>query len=288
MKKTETGRRLAVDLLFDLLGTSVYSVAVQCFSAPNNIAPGGVSGISVLINYLTGLPISILSFCLNVPLLLMAWYFLGHRFTLRTLKTVVVMTVMLELAEFLPVYQGNPILAALFGGVLEGFGLAVVFMRGSTSGGSDIASRLLQLKFPYMPVGRLLLVVDGLVLVAAAVVYRSIENALFGLIVIYTSTHVIDGVLYGLDVGKVMLIISKSHGKIADGVNRELGRGCTILSATGSYTGEDRPVLLCAVRRQEYVTLKRLVRSVDPEAFLLVMEANEVIGEGFKSIEKDG
>ena len=276
-------KRIAVDILFDFVGSFICSTGLQCFSAPNNIAPGGVTGLGIIVNYLTGINLSALTFLINVPLLALAWFFLGRYFTINTLKSVVIFSITLEICGHLPVYEGEIMLAAIYGGVLSGIGLALVFMRGSTTGGTDIASRLIQLKFPGLSIGRLMLIVDGFILLIAAVVYRNVENALYGLITIFTTTRMIDSILYGLDTGKVMMVVSRQPEEIASAIITQLNRGCTFLQARGSYTKEDRPVLLCAVRKGEFHNLKRLVYSIDPGAFLLALEANEILGEGFKT-----
>lgn len=283
-KDRSFGKTFAIDVVFDIAGSALFSVGLMCFSAPNNIAPGGVSGISIMLNYLFGIPVSALTMLLNIPLLILAWIFLGHKFTLKTLKSVAILTVMLELMDFLPEYMGNPLLAALYGGVLQGVGIALVFMRSSTTGGSDIASRLIQLKFPEFSVGRLILCVDGLVLIAAAIVYRNIENALYGLIAIFSSSTIIDRLLYGLDTGKLMMIITTKPDDISRAVIDELGRSCTMLDGKGSFSKREQPVLFCAVRKNQYFELKRIVHRADPAAFMVALEANEVIGEGFKDI----
>jgi uncharacterized membrane-anchored protein YitT (DUF2179 family) len=278
-----------IDILFDVLGCAVYAVGVQIFSSPNNIAPGGVTGTSILVEYLTGFPLSLMTLLLNIPLLLMAWFLLGKRFTLRTMVTVGILSGMLELTSFIHfAYRGEMILAALFGGVLEGVGLGLVFMRGSTTGGTDVASRLIQLGFPQLSVGRLMLAVDACVLAASAIVYRNIENALYGLVAIFTATSIIDKLLYGLDAGRVLLIISQMEREIATAISEQLERGCTFLEGRGSYTGADRPVLLCVVRRNQFHRVKRLTYAIDPTAFVMTMEATEVIGEGFKPPQGEG
>ena len=276
-------KKWLLDILHDIAGGLLFAVATQCFNAPNNIAPGGVSGISILINHLFGVPISVMSLLLNIPLLLAAFFLLGRKFTYKTMKTVLIMTLMLEVAgRVFPQYHGNTILAALYGGVFSGIGLAVVFMRGSTTGGTDIIARLLQLKLPYLPVGRLLLMVDACVLIGAAIVYKNIESALYAMIAIFTGTRLVDSILYGLDTGKVLLIISEKHGSISKIIETQLHRGCTLLQGSGTYTGQERPVLMCAVRKQQFYELKTLVHGIDPTAFIMVLEANEVLGQGFK------
>lgn len=283
-KNKSLAKTLVVDVAFDIAGCVLFALGLMCFSSPNNIAPGGVSGISIMIHYLFGIPVSALVMLFNIPLLILAWVMLGREFTLKTLKSVVIFTVMLEIASFLPEYRGNPILAALYGGVLQGFGMALVFMRSSTTGGSDIVSRLIQLKFPAFSVGRLLLCVDGFVLVAAAAVYQNIENALYGLIAIFSSTTIIDRLLYGLDTGKLMMIMTTKPDEISRAVIDRLGRSCTMLDGKGSFTRREQPVLLCVVRKAQYFELKRIVHQADPAAFVIAMEAGEVIGNGFKDI----
>ncbi|MFV0401748.1 MAG: YitT family protein [Oscillospiraceae bacterium] len=281
-----TGKQVketSLDILFDIVGCLLFAVGVQSFSAPNNLPPGGVTGVAVIINYLTGFPISWVSFAINIPILVLALIFLGKKFTLRTLKTVVILTLALEVCERIGAYQEDIMLAALIGGVLQGLGLGIVFWRGSTTGGVDIIGRLIQLKFPHLSLGRLMMLIDGLVLVATAVVYRNIGNALYALILIYACGRVIDAVIYGMDKGRVMMIISEKQEEIAALIHSELDRGATLLEGRGTYTDKARPVLFCAVRTQQFHQLKRLVYSIDPSAFLVALEADEIVGEGFKA-----
>lgn len=282
MKKGEA-KQIAIDVVFDVAGCFISALGTQVFNAPNSIAPGGVTGVSILLNYLFGLPISIVTLAINIPLLIVAYFLLGRRITLRTFRTVLIMTAMLALINaHIPVYQGEEMLAALYGGVLSGVGLALVFMRASTTGGTDIIARIIQKKFPDLAVGRLLLILDAFVLVAAALVYRNIESALFAMVGIFTRTRVLDSILYGLDTGKVMMIVSARYEELARAINAKIRRGCTLLDAKGTYTMQERPMLFCVVRKSQYYELKRLINSVDPEAFTIAMEANEIIGKGFK------
>lgn len=286
MAQSKDFRISLADVLFDIAGCTLVSIGVTCFSSPNNIAPGGVTGLSVMGNYLFGIPISVLTFGLNIPLLILAWRFLGHGFTLKTMKSVVVLTVMLQLVSmFMPVYRGNALLAAIYGGVLGGSGVAMVFMRSSTTGGTDIASRLLQLKFPAMSVGKLILCVDAFVLVTAAFVYQNIENALYGLISIFASTSLIDSLLYGLDTGRFMMIMTMRPDELSKAVIERLNRSCTLLEGKGSFTKREQPVVMCVVRKAQYFELKRIVHDIDPSAFMVALEASEVVGQGFKDIE---
>ena len=274
---------LAADLFFDLSGGFLIALGTQMFNAPNRIAPGGVSGLAIIINYLTGLPISLMVLAFNIPLLILGWIFLGKGSTLKTVKSVLIMTAMLQVVQILGwTYQGDTILAALYGGVLGGLGVALVLIRGSTTGGTTIAAQLMQTKMRSMPVGRLMFGLDGVVLLIAAVVYRDIETALFAMVTIFTQARIIDSILYGLDMGKVLLIVTQFHEEVAARIVDEIGRGCTLLEGTGAYTGQERPVMLCAVRKNQVYQVKRTVLGIDPGAFIMAMEANEIIGKGFK------
>lgn len=284
----QTAKEFGVDTLYDILGSIAYALGVHVFTAPNQIAPGGVVGVATLANYLSNgrLPIGTVSLVINIPILLLAYRFLGKHFTNKTLKTLLISTVMLDVvAAPLPVYTGNPILVALFGGVLIGAGLALVFMRGSTTGGGDIAARLLQMRMPYLPIGRAILIVDCAVLLVAALVYRQLESAMYGLITIFATTRVIDSMLYGLDAGRMVLVVSDRSEEIADGIIEVLDRTATLLHARGAYKKTEQLMLLSAVRKEEFHKLRDMVHRIDPNAFIIVAEAGEIIGEGFKPLK---
>lgn len=277
-----------LDVLYDIAGGFVMAVAISCFVSPAQMVPGGISGLSILVNYLIGVPVGTMNMAFNIPLLLLAWRFLGRKFTLKTLRSVFIQSVMIDLsAAWLPVYTGDRIMAALFGGIGMGVGLALVFMRGSTTGGGDIVSRLIQLRCRHISIGKLMFAVDVGVLLLSVAVFRNIESGLYGMINIYTSGRVLDSILYGLDTGKVLLVISDQNRQIADRIMETLERGVTFLRGVGGWSGEDKRVLLCAVRAAQCYRVEEIVRGIDPEAFLIVMEANEIAGEGFRPITEE-
>ena len=284
----QKAREFLLDVLYDGAGGAVFAIGLGCFVGPAQIAQGGVSGLSIIINYLTGLPVGSLNMGINIPLLLLAWRFLGRRFTLKTLRSVFIQSVMIDLVGlWLPVYAGDRIMSALFGGVAIGVGLAPVFMRGSTTGGTDIVSRLIQLRFRHVSIGKLLFMVDTAVLLLSVAVFRNIETGLYGMITIYTSNRILDGILYGLDTGKVVLVISEKNQQIAQQVMDRLERGATFLQAEGAWSGQEKKVLLCVVRAVQCYRVEEIVRAADPDAFLVVMEANQIAGEGFRPITSD-
>lgn len=284
----EKAKEFALDLLYTVAGAAILAVGVSCFVGPAQIAPGGVSGLSILVNFLTDLPVGAVNLAFNIPLILLAWKFLGRRFTLRTLVTVLIQSVLMDVITlWIPVYTGERIMAALFGGVASGVGLALVFMRGSTTGGTDIVSRLLQLRYRHLSIGRLLFSVDVVVLLLSVAVFRNIEAGLYGMIAIFASGKVLDNILYGLDTGKVLLVVSGKNQEIAARIMETLKRGVTFLHGSGAWSGTERQVLLCAVRAQQCYRVEEIVRAADPDAFLVVMEANQIAGEGFRPITSD-
>lgn len=281
-------KQIALDLLCDVACGILNGISVAMFTAPNRIAPGGVTGIATIINFLFGLPIGTGAMLINIPLLFVAYKILGRRFTLLTLKSTFIMSLFIDLcAMFLPPYQGNLLLAAMFGGATGGIGLGLVFMRGSTTGGTDILCRLAKLKFPHMPFGKVLLVLDGFVIVAAAVVYQNIESALYALVTILASSKMIDMILYGLDKGKVVYVVSACNREIAKAIIEEMDRSATLLKSVGAYSQKDQEMLMCAVRDDQYPLLKKIVLQIDKNAFMIVADAGEILGEGWRGIDSE-
>ena len=267
-------KKLVADALFYLAGTVLYALAVNIFTAPNNVVPGGVTGVATLLNYLFGLPIGTLIFIINLPLFFLSWRFLGREFTVRTIIVTTVGAAIIDLlAPFVPPFRGDSMLVAVFGGVLAGAGLGLIYMRGATTGGSEIVARLLERRFHHIPIGRLILAVDGVVVAAAAVVYQNVESALYAMVMIFVSSSV--------------MVLTGKEREIADDILKTMGRGVTMLNATGAYTGDERRVLLVAVRRSELYQLRTLVEEHDPEAFMIVTSTDEVLGKGFKSVQDE-
>lgn len=296
MKQKAEKVSLLLDLAHDLAGSLLCSVGTVFFVAPSNIAPGGASGIAIMVNYLFRLPIGATVFVINIPLLLLALRFLGRPFTLKTLRSLLINTLTTDLvatplaarfydSEALLGADGQ-LLGALFGGVLTGAGLAIIFLRDSTTGGTDIAGRLLQLKFPQLPIGRAMMLVDAVILLCSIAVFHSLRSGLYGMITLFVTSRVIDSIVYGVDKGTVALIMTAHSREIADAILCELERGATLLEASGAYSGERRQMIVCAVRTAQFHKLKTIVRRCDPHAFIIVTEAGEIYGEGFSEIGK--
>lgn len=280
---------LLMDIIFCVTGSFIYSVSVSMFTAPNKIAPGGVTGISTILFYLIHTPIGVMILVLNIPLFILGLKFIGGSFMIKSIVCTTLTSVFVDLLEATHVYKytSNLLLAALYGGILSGTGLGLIFLRGGTSGGTDIASRLLKLKFQHISMGRMMMILDAMVITVSAIVFRSVDSGLYALISIFASSRVIDSILYGSDNGKMAVIISENPDALANAIIGELGRGLTLLKGKGYYTGRERDVIMCAVRRPEAAQLRSVVKRIDPSAFIIMCEASEVIGFGFTPITKD-
>ena len=265
------GKERVLDLIFEVGGIFIMSIGIHCFLVPANIAPGGISGVAILIQYLWGLPIGMMTFVINVPIFVLSWRYLGRKYTLQSFGAVLLSTVILDyiVTPWLPMYTGERLIGSLFGGVFMGTGLGLVFLRGFSTGGTDAISFLLQLKFPHLPIGRALMMVDGLVLAISVFVFHNIEAGLFGVVALFAQTKVIDSIVYGSEHGQMFLIVSDKNMEIKDKILVDVDRGATILKAVGAYTMEERAVLLCAARKSQFGQIKRIVREVDPNASLL-------------------
>lgn len=271
------------------LASAVYAFGFcWCFD-PNGIAFGGITGVGQVIHAaLPVIPIGVAVILLNVPLFLLGWRLIGGKLLVSSLFAMAVSSVLLDLLDswhqFRPM---DPLMAAIFGGVLLGGSLGVIFLQGATTGGTDLIARLLKLRLAWLPMGKLMLGADLAVILLVAVVFRNVESALYGLIALYIMSVVMDKVLYGLDNAKVAYIISDRPQELVQAIYDQLDRGATLLKGEGAYTGEDKKVILCAFKQKQIVDLKQVIRRVDPSAFLIVHDAHEVLGDGFKSYHKE-
>jgi len=280
----QTARSLISDAIIISLGSALFALGLDIFLEPNNIAPGGVSGIAMIINYfLPSLPIGTLIIILNIPLFFAGWKFEGKPFLLKSLFGTVVSSLLINLFSSLYHYTSDPLLAAIYGGILIGAGLGIIFTRGATTGGSDIVGRLLKLKFPYLSMGRLVLVVDVIIITAAAITFGHFNYALYALISLYISSIVLDKILYGFDFAKVAYIITKYPEVVFKKIDTELERGATYLDGQGAYSGKPTKVILTAIKMRQIAQLKQIVRDVDPESFVIITDAHEVLGDGFRN-----
>ncbi len=271
------------------LGSVIFALSFDVFFSPNDIALGGATGLAQVINALIPLlPVGFVSILLNVPLFLAGWKYLGFRMLATSLFSMAVSSVAIDAINYVWRFPPmDPILAALCGGAVLGVGLGIVFMEGATTGGTDVVARLLKLKFPWLPMGQLILIPDIVVLALAAVTFGQLETALYGGVALFVTTKVMDTVLYGMDTAKVAYVISNQWRKIADALLTEQDRGVTILQGEGAYTGDEKRVLLVAFKQKEIAQIKHRVHEIDANAFFIVCDAHEVLGEGFGVYHKE-
>ena len=283
MKKT------LVSYFWITIGCIVYAIAFDWLFVPNQIGFGGITGIGQILNYyIPALPIGIVVIVLNIPLFLLGWKFLGAHLLVSSLYAMAASSVLMDIfAEMFTFQPMDAMLASIFGGVLIGAALGVVFAQGATTGGTDLAARLLKIPFAWLPTGKLLMLVDMTVLVAIVAAFRSLESGLYGLVALYIQGMVMDMVLYGLDQSKVAYIISSVPRETIRAIDDKLDRGVTVLHGEGAFSGQDKQVLMCAFRQKEIVTLKALVFELDPEAFIIVCSTHEVTGNGFRAYTKN-
>ena len=280
-------RRWIIDIILIIVGSTAYAAGIHCFSAPNDIAPGGVAGISTLLNSVTNIDISIWYGLINVPLIIIGFIFLGKKMMVKTFLSVAITTFMTDYGLFwLPIYEnGEKLLASLAAGILFGFGLGIVYFREGTTGGTDIINKLINKKYPHFSLGAIMLGTDAVVIVASRIVFDSFEAGLYAIIAIFISSKIMDMILYGSYEGKMLLIFSNKYHEISEYVMTKLNRGVTWLNATGAYSEKNIQVICCAVHKSEYSKIKRKVKEIDPRAFIIISSVGEVLGEGFRENE---
>ena len=281
--------RMVRDYTWIALGSVLYSLSFDWFYVPNQIGFGGLTALGMILNHLSpAIPIGTVVLVLNIPIFILGWKFLGGHTLVSSLFAMAATSVLVDLIAAIYTFPPmDPMLAAVFGGVSLGVALGMIFSKGATTGGTDLIARLLKLPFAWLPVGRLLLVVDLSMLLAVSIAFRSMESAMYGMISLYISTLVMDGVLYGMDQSKVAYIITATPRIMAEEIDRQLDRGVTFLRGEGSFSGKERLVLMCAFKQRQIVPLKALVHELDPQAFLIVCDAHEVLGQGFRRYQKN-
>ncbi len=263
------------------LGAVLTAIALNMFLIPNKVAAGGVSGMATILHYLVGAPVGVTMLALNIPLFLASIKVLGARFGLRTLYGAAILSVAIDLsAPFTPVLTHDLLLSSLYGGVLSGLGMGLVFRYGGTTAGTDLAAAIIN-KLTRISVGQALLGVDFFVISAAGIAFKSAELSLYALISLWLTSYIIDLVQEGPSTAKAFIIVSNAADEVARRVLAEMDRGVTYLNGRGGYTGQTRDVLFCVVTASEVVRLKELITAVDPTAFVIVADAHEVMGEGF-------
>ncbi|WP_409295697.1 YitT family protein [Peribacillus sp. SCS-26] len=271
-----------LEIGYVLFGSAVVAIAFNVFLLPNKIASGGVSGISTILHALLGWEPAYVQWAFNVPLFIAGLIFLGAQFGAKTLIGTVFLPFVVFLTSDWEPWTTDPLLGSLFGGIGVGLGLGVVFRGGASTGGTDLAAQIIN-KYTGLSLGTCVAIIDGMIVLAAAIFF-DIERGLYALIGLYVTSKTIDLVQVGIGRSKMAMVITAKEAEVRRGIIHEIDRGVTKLSGMGGYTDDERPVLMCVVDQTEFIKLKLLVKSIDPNAFVVVMDASEVLGEGFKRV----
>ena len=280
--------KVVVTVLKILLGCVLFSLGFNLFLIPNGLNAGGISGLAMLFVHVTGVgSIGLVTAVANLPVFALGGLKVGKKFAIGSLLGLILSSTLIDLMAVIPAPDTEPLVGAIYGGVLCGLGMGIVFSQGASTGGSDIIVRLLKLRWQNVPIGMINMFFDLTVVTLTGLVYRDISTALYSGVVIYLTGQVIDAVVYRFDYSKVVLIISKDHQNIAQSITSVLERGVTYLDGEGYYTGTKTKVVLTAVKKQQMAELKRLVVEIDPDAFIIVQEAHQVLGDGFSRYSKD-
>lgn len=270
-----------------IVGSAVFSLGFSLFLQPNDMNSGGISGLAQVIVELLGIgSVGGLSILINLPLFILGGVKIGKRFFAGSLLGMLLSSVLIDAFAMIAMPPMEPLIGALYGGALCGLGLGVVFVFGTSTGGSDILVRLLKLKYRNVPIGQISMCFDAVVVILTGLVFRDVTRALYSGVTVLLCGKVVDMVVYRFDYSNVALIISKEYEKVAEGIGRKLDRGATFLHGEGSFSHRDTKVVLTAVKKQQVTELKELVMQIDPGAFVIVQEAHQVLGDGFSHYSK--
>ena len=270
-----------------ILGSAVFAAGFAFFLQPNDLSPGGISGLALLLVELTGCgSVGLFSIVMNLPLFILGGLKIGKRFFAGSLVGMILSSLLIDGFTALQMPVVEPVIAIIYGGVLCGVGLGVVFVNGTSTGGSDILVRLLKLRYRNVPIGQISLTFDAVVVFLTGLVFRDMNKALYTGITVYLCGKMVDAVVYRFDYSKVALIISREYEAIARQIGNKLDRGATFLHGEGSYSGDNTKVVLVAIKKQQLAELKELVMDLDPAAFVIVQEAHQVLGDGFGRYSK--
>ena len=289
MQQCKTAREWVMSYLKILIGSALYAAGFQFFLYPNAIVTGGVTGIAMIINFFSGFPVGVMTLIINVPLFIFSWKKFGLSFILASLAGTVLSSVLVDLFALVPLeVTHEPLLGAIYGGIIKGFGLGLVYHTGATTGGIDIVAKFLRRKYQHINFSTFILGLDAAVIVAFAVLFKRFDSAMYAIICMYIASKVIDLVLYGAVNSKVCYIITDRSTEIKDAIVNDLHRGVTFLQGEGAWSGEAKHIILCVIKQSQIVELKHLVRAIDERAFVIVSDSREVFGNGFSYIGDEG
>lgn len=276
-------KNFSMNLLVDVVSGVLITTSIYCFAIPADFPLTGISGIALILHQLFQTPIGAMTILLNLPIALCCYRRLGRRFYLNSLRTILITsTIMDTLGPALPPYEGELLLAAVCSGVLSGIGYGIVFMRGSSTGGVDFITMTIRSYHPHISLGKIAFGIDCLIICIGGFLLKGIDAVIYGLILNYLLATVLDKVVYGTNYGKLAMIITDCPTQIAVAIDETANRGSTIIHASGAFSKKEKEVVLCACNNKEMYAIKKRAHEVDEHAFVIILESNEVIGEGFR------
>ncbi len=279
----KTAKQRIWDYIMITAGAAIYAVAVSLFLDPNSLAPGGVTGIAIILNRMTGLETGTWIFLINIPIILLGIWKFGFRFILSTMYATVMVSFFTNILTPFGAATTDPFLASIVGGALSALSLGWVFKAGATTGGTDIIVKVLRLHFPQLKTGSLFLLTDAIIVTASAFVFQDINKALYAGVVVFICSVLLDVVLYGTDGAKLIYIISDKPDAITKRILEDLDIGVTYVQGSGAYSGKDKKVIMCVIKKPMAHKAEEIVKEEDPLAFMIVTSATEIYGEGYKS-----
>lgn len=275
---------IAADILYDIAGSILYAAGIYTFAGNAEFAPGGVSGLALILNHVWGLPVGTVTLLFNIPLVIISYRSVGRNLLLKSARTMLISSLFLDVVfPSVPMYTGNSLMASVYSGIFMGAGMALFYMRGSSSGGIDFLALAIKKKKPYMSIGVITMLIDLVVILLGWPVFGDVDSVLYGVASTGVSTIVIDRILYGIGAGTLAIIVTSRGKETAAEIRKRARRGVTSMKAVGEYTGTQRDVLLCACSKAESYLVKSAVQETDAEAFVMFTETSEVFGEGFKN-----
>lgn len=285
MKKiTNPKIKLIFDYIVLIFGATLVGVSVGSVLLPSKLSTGGFTGIATILHYVMKLPASVVLLVLNIPIFLLVWKVIGFKYGFRSLVGMIFCSLGIRLGEYFGVLTTEPILAAIYGGILSGLGIALTYRAGGSTGGTDLVAKLVQVKKQHMNLSEILLIVDSIIIATSSIIFNSIEVALYSIVSLYVMTKMLDLVLVGAEYSKAVFIITEKDKEISDYMHSVLSRTTTKINAVGTYTNTEKRILLCVVNKKEMPKLKEGILGIDDKAFTIITTVTDAYGQGFKEL----
>lgn len=282
-------KKITTQIFWEVIGSIFIAAGIYNFAVQAEFPMTGFSGISIILYRMFDIPIGLSTICLNIPVAILCYKLLGRKFFISSLRCMVISSVMIDyVAPLFPVYEGERLLAALCTGVFAGFGYAIIYMQNSSTGGTDFIIMAVKTLIPHLSLGKIAFASDILIILAGGILLNDVDGMIYGMIVNYLFAVVVDKLMYGINSGKMTLIVTEHGKEICDVIDGCCGRGSTILRGQGGYQGDEKQVVMCACNNKEMYLVQRAVKEADSQAFMIVLESNEVHGEGFRTLQIGG